>query len=433
MAEIAAFRAVRYDPAKVGSLEAVTAPPYDVLSPDDQAALYEASPYNIVRIMLNRAEEGDNPELHPYERAAACLKEWLAGGIMVEDERPALYVYRQSFADPDTGERLRRTGFLCALKLEPYAAGVVLPHEETRTKARQDRLRLMRATDTNPEPIFGLFEDEAGQAQLCLERVAAAAPLMRVVHGTEEHEVWRVDEPGAIAHVAEQLRDRHVWIADGHHRYETGLAYRAERKDVLGDAAGASHILIALVPFSDPGMLVLPTHRLVRGIDAARIADLPERLTRRFDVQAVEPASLGRAMLPDGPGCHRFGLLTGDGAWVLTLRDLGRMAQVAPDHGEDWRNLDVSVLQALVLDESLGIRAADLATTPNIGYTRDRAEAEEGVRAGEWQAALLMNRPTADEVRRVALAGEKMPPKSTFFYPKLLSGLLLRRLGEPVG
>jgi uncharacterized protein (DUF1015 family) len=241
--------------------------------------------------------------------------------------------------------------------------------------------------------------------------------------------VWRVADAETIAHTAAQLRDSRVWIADGHHRYETALVYRAERQDVFGDAAGATHILIALTPFSDPGLLVLPTHRLVKGLDPERIANLPAVLASQFEVQAVDPAHLVRAMEPDDPQLHRFGLLTGAGAWTLTLRDTARMAEVAPEHGEDWRNLDVSILQALVLDDALGISSADLAATSNVGYTRDRAEAADGVARGEWQAALLLNRPTADEVRRVALAGEKMPPKSTYFYPKLLSGLVLRRLG----
>lgn len=429
MADIAAFRAVRYDPAKVGSLEAVTAPPYDVLSAEDQAALYAASPYNIVRIILNRAEPGDNPERHPYERAAVHLRAWLESGILVEDETPALYAYRQSFRDPDTGATLERLALLCALKLEPYAAGVVLPHEETRTRARQDRLLLMRATDCNPEPIFGLFDDPTGDAHRCLLRATEAPPLLQVSLPPETHAVWRVDDPATIEHVASQLRGSRVWIADGHHRYETALAYRAEREDVYGDAAGATHILIALTPFSDPGLLVLPTHRLVRGATAERIAGLPAALAARFDVRRVDQAELSAAMAPDSPDCHRFGLLTGQGAWTLTLRDAERMAHIAPEHSEDWRNLDVAILQALVLDEGLGITAEALAATSDVGYTRDRSEAEALVASGEWQAALLLNRPSADDVRRVALSGDKMPPKSTYFYPKLLSGLVLRRLG----
>ncbi len=240
MAEIVPFKGLFYDLQRVGGLERVIGPPYDVIGPEEQAALYAASPYNYVRIMLNRAEPNDNEENNAYTRAASALQTWLADGILREDEAPALYIYQQAFDDPLGGKRLTRTGLLCALKLEPYSAGVVLPHEETRKHAKEDRLRLMRATQANPEPIFGLYEDPQGVAARTLNAQTTERPpdLSAMVDG-EDHLLWRIEDPEAISALQQFMQERRIWIADGHHRYETALTYRDERRSADHSAPGS--------------------------------------------------------------------------------------------------------------------------------------------------------------------------------------------------
>jgi uncharacterized protein (DUF1015 family) len=469
MAEIVPFRGVHYDAAKVSGLEKVVGPPYDVISTEEQDALYADSPVNYVRVMLNRAEPGDDERNNPYVRAGAVLQQWLDSGVLVEDDAPALYVYRQEFTHPADGRRLTRTVLLCALKLEPYSAGVVLPHEETKAKAKEDRLRLMRATRANPEPILGMFEDPTRFVAKAMESAASAAPpFQSVTVDGDHHRVWRVGDADTIRALQRFMRDRRVWIADGHHRYETALTYRDERRaaEERGDAGTRGrgetasgrvgewasgrttpndpttqrpnhptpytlrptpydYILIALVPFNDPGVVVLPTHRLVRNVPETRLEQLSLQLERYFDMESVALAELPDRMVADPSGeAHRFGMVSREGAWTLTLRDVSVMDAAVEGHSAVWKRLDVSILHALALERSLGIPGA----APNIGYTRDRAEAVVRVQSGEYQLVFLLNLPSAEEVRRVAAAGDKMPPKSTFFYPKLWSGLLLRKL-----
>ncbi len=452
MAEIVPFRGVHFDAWKVGGLDSAVAPPYDVISPRQQQALYATGPHNIVRLILNAPEPGDDVEA-PYGRAAEYLRQSLETGVLVEDPSPCLYEYQQEFTNPADGQRYRRTGLFCALKLEPYSAGVVLPHEETRTKAKEDRLRLMRATRCNPEPIFGLYEDPQGLVgRLLAASVGEAAPDLQVTLGDDTHEVRRVTDPEAILAIRRFLAPGKVWIADGHHRYETALAYRdevrvdaASRREGEGatpgsgvesresrvespDSPGADYILIVLTAFTDPGLVVLPTHRLVRNVTPGKLEQLPLQLERYFNVEPVPLDTLSQAMAKPADGDHHFGMVDGTSAYLLTLRDPQVMDAAVTDHSAAWKRLDVSILQTLVLDRSLGIPAASLATTPDIGYTRDVKEAIEAVRGGEYQLAFLLGQPQADEVRQVAAAGDKMPPKSTFFYPKLWSGLLLRLL-----
>ncbi|HSV73241.1 MAG TPA: DUF1015 domain-containing protein [Chthonomonadales bacterium] len=428
MATVTAFRGICYDPDRVGDLSHVVAPPYDVISPREQDALYARHPMNCVRIILNRAEPGDASPAALYERASACLREWLAAGVLREEETPALWVYRQDFPHPITGASAARTGVICALGLEPYERGIVVPHEQTRVRAIADRLELMRATSANTEPIYGLYEDD-GAIDALREAAGARGPDLSVQDGEERHQVWRVTDPSARAAFAESLRDRRVWIADGHHRYETALAYCAERAAAGRGCGACASILAVLVPFGDPGIVILPTHRMVRSVAPQTLVDLPNLLGRWFAVERVdgEPWPL---VLRKGGHERSIGMVTRDGAFLLTLRDTEAMDAEAADKPPVWRRLCVAVLQRLVLERTLGIPASAIATTPHIGYTRDHTEALGAVHRGDWDVAFLLGLPDAADVRDVSAAGERMPPKSTYFYPKLLSGLLLRRLED---
>lgn len=436
MAQIAPFAGIHYNPDRV-PLNSVVGPPYDVISPSQQEALYDLHPNNFVRIMLNKDEPQDTETESRYTRAAGFLSAWLADGVLVQDDTPALYEYAQSFEDPlKPGNIVWRITLFVALKLEPYENGVVLPHEETHPKAKADRLMLMRATGTNPEPIYGLYEDPSqAVARTLSEARAGADPLLSAVFNgktlaaSEQHLIYRHTDPRIIENVQQFLAPRRVWIADGHHRYETALNYQRERSAAGGSGGDNAfdYLLIGLSSFEDPGLIVLPTHRLVKGVSEARLADIVPQLERYFNVLQM-PVSDGREWIhQEIPGEKRFLIIHSGGSYALTLRDINQ-AEAALDqsHCAAWRKLDVALLQELVLDRTLGISWQDLAHTPHVAYTRDEEEAVQKVASGEFQLSCVLQNPTVTEVRDVASAGDKMPQKSTFFYPKLWSGLILR-------
>ncbi len=437
VAEIVPFAGIHFDPAQVPIAD-VIAPPYDVLSPAEQEGLHARHPANIVRLMLAREEIGDDESRNRYTRAAEFLHDCLANGMMVQDDAPALYEYIQIFEHPLEPERSveRRTLFV-ALKLEPYEKGVVLPHEETHPKAKADRLLLMRATHSNPEPIYGLYEDPTLSVAKLLDVARPAEPLLKATlsgrtgPGTEQHLLFRYTDAHLIAELQSFFASRRVWIADGHHRYETGLNYRNEVRagNESATPVPADYLLVGLSAFEDPGLVVLPTHRLVKGISADRMEQLVLQLDRYFTVRSLPIADLRAWIKVEVAGEKRFAIITRQGSYSLTLRDMAQAeAAMQPGHCVAWQHLDVTILQALVLDRTLGIDWQTLAHTPDVAYTRDEEEAVQKVQSGEFQLACLLQNPTVTEVRDVAAAGDKMPQKSTFFYPKLWSGLILRSL-----
>lgn len=433
MADILPFRGVHYNPAVVGDdLRAVAAPPYDVISPDEQAALYDRSPHNVVRLILGR-------EPDKYARAAALFQDWLSEGVLVADETPALYVYRQTFADPMTGRPApERVGLICLLKLEDYASGGVLPHENTLTAAKADRLDLLRATHAQFESIYGLYSDPDRAVQSFLAEYDDREPVMERVDGVigSSHAVERIADPDAARALHELMRDKPIFIADGHHRYETALNYRREWRaahpEIPEDTpVAADYILITLTAFEDEGLLVLPTHRLVKCVSQNGIAALPDSLSPQFTVTEVAPDALDAAIADQAAvGRIALGLLLPNASFLATLNvsDADIPALVPGGQSDAAKRLPVTLLQSLILDQRLGIDTAALAAGGHVGYTRDAAEALRRVKDGEYQAAFLLGRPSAEDVRAVSLARDKMPQKSTFFFPKLLSGLILRDL-----
>jgi uncharacterized protein (DUF1015 family) len=437
MAQIVPFAGIHFDPTRV-PLEDVIAPPYDVLSPEQQDGLYAQHPANIVRLMLNKEQADDDGIHNRYTRASKFLKACLAEGILVRDETPALYEYIQIFEHPlHTERKVERRTLFVALKLEPYTNGVVLPHEETHPKAKADRLSLMRATHSNPEPIYGLYEDPTLTIAKSLDAVRPTEPLLRAIlpgktgPDAEQHLLYRYTDPGLLADIEAFFASRRVWIADGHHRYETGLNYRSEVRggDEAGPSCPADYLLIGLSAFEDPGLVVLPTHRLVKNIPQERLEQLALQLDRYFTVRTLPLAAAREWIKEEVPGEKRFVVLTQRDYYALTLRDIAQAeAAMQQGHCAAWQHLDVTILQALVLDRTLGISWQALAHTPDVAYTRDEEDAVQKVRSGEFQLACLLQNPTVTEVRDVAAAGDKMPQKSTFFYPKLWSGLVLRSL-----
>ncbi len=425
MADVQPLRALHYDPAVAGALADVVAPPYDVIDSEQRAALLTRSPYNVVAVDLPQADgDGDR-----YAAASELFAQWQRRGALVRDEQPAVWAHTQDYTGPD-GERRTRRGFFCRVRIEGYGAGRVRPHERTHPGPKEDRLRLTRATRANISPIFSLFSDPRETAWSALEPfTAASAPWGEVTDadGTV-HRVWRVSDAGAIAAVQDATREAELLIADGHHRYETMQAY-AEEVDAAGGTPGEEHryILMCLVALEDPGLTVFPTHRLVNKLDEQRRAALAQALQRDFEIAEVPVQQLAP---PPGEGPLQLGYVDARDERVhrLTLKDQAIADAALAGRSQAYRHLDTGVLETLLLKGALGLSDEDIAHFNGLFYARDVDEALRFVRSGEYDAAFVMRPTPIAQVRDVAAAGENMPPKSTYFFPKLLTGLLFNPL-----
>jgi uncharacterized protein (DUF1015 family) len=416
MADIAPLRALHYDLARVGGLDPVAAPPYDVIDDDQRAALLRRSRYNAVEIDLPR-DSGD-----PYAHAAAVLSGWIADGVLVLDAEPTLWALRQDYTGPDGRARTRR-GIFARVRVEDYGAGRIRPHERTHPGPKEDRLRLTRATRANLSPIFSLYDDPSGAAWEALAPHAGGEPWGEVAEGDGTiHRVWRIPDAGAIHAVRKALAGTELLIADGHHRYETARVYAAEP----GAAPGADHVLMCLVALQDPGLTVFPTHRLLTGLDDNRRAALRAALERDWEATDVDPEQLE----PIGDGPVRVGFYDGERAQLLTLRDQAIADAALSDKPAPYRRLDTAVLEALVLFAALGMTEHDIDHLHGLAYARTSADARAQVDSGEADAAFFMRATPVEQVRDVAAAGANMPPKSTYFYPKVLTGMVFNPLQD---
>lgn len=436
MADIRAFRAVRYDLGRVGALSDVVAPPYDVIDPALQRTLYDRSPYNVIRLILNQEAPGDTEADNRYTRAARCLRDWQDEHVLTQDSARALYVYHQEFEVE--GRRLTRRGFLARVRLEPFGQGRIYPHEETLAGPKADRLKLFRATAMNLSPVFGLYPDDAGSVQARLDAaVARSLPLEATDHLGVVNRLWPVTDQQAVSTVTGMLGPKPVFIADGHHRYETGLRYLEERRaagEVRDAEAPANFVLMMLVGMSDPGLVILPTHRLVSGLTGLTAERLRVLLGPHFDLETVGRGEQGArdtwAWIEADGGQDVLGLGTtddgGEAVWqTARLRSPDAMASLAAAHSPAWRGLAVSVLHVLVLDHLLAPLAGD---RPVCRYVHLLDEVREAVAARACDLAVLVPPARMGHVEQIAGNLEKMPPKSTYFYPKLLSGLAFNPL-----
>lgn len=427
MAQIIPFRGVRYDRQKVGDITSVVAPPYDRIYEREQAVLYDRSPYNIVRIVKGKAQPNDNGE-NAYTRAAGYLEKWLDEGILTRDEVPGLYVYHQAYTF--AGQQLTRKGVIALGKLEPEK---VHAHERTLKGPKEDRLRLMRATEANFGHIFMLYADPTRAADEALQSaVDGKTPTIEAMDDFgNRHMVWKVTDSGVINAVQAALSDKDLYIADGHHRYETAVNYMRECREKGWKPAAAESFdvrMMTLFNIDEPGMSIRPIYRMVHAV-----ADFdPEAFLTKAEEHFVvtRHTSFAEMEAAAKAGCqqHTFGCYTGEVFATLALRDVAIMDGLITDQSTDWKHLDVSILHTVILERLLGIDATALEEQRNVTYTVDITHGVKMVDEGEEQLFFLLNPTTADEVRRVADRGEKMPQKSTDFYPKLLAGLVLSRM-----
>ncbi len=434
MPDIQAFRALRYDLKQVGLLSQVVAPPYDVIDAELQNQLYKAHPANVIRLILNRDEPGDDADNNRYTRAAKFLKQWRAEGVLAMQPQPAIYVYHQTFRHE--GQEYIRRGFMARCRLERFGEGRIYPHEETLSGPKQDRLLLTRACRANLSQVFGLYPDPDSRAQNLLEAATAGtSPVEATDHLGVVHRLWAVSDVGLISQLATHLGPQPLFIADGHHRYETACNYRDELAMAAGGSLPSGHpansVLMMCVSMNDPGLIVMPTHRLLRGVPAMTSSELILKLGPNFTTRvAGEGADLAPTLWEEIESDGDQGTLAlftqADERWVLArLTDAGRkrMAEVAPEHSADWQGLGVSLLHRLVIDTLLAIK--DL---PRPEYVHLVDEVVAGLDTGEFQMAALVMPATVEHIRQISQHGERMPAKSTYFYPKLLSGLVINPL-----
>lgn len=432
MAHIEPFRALRYDPAKV-AIARVATQPYDKISPKMQENYYAANPYNLVRIILGKRLDSDDPEGNPYTRAASFFNNWRQEEIFLQDPEPSLYRYTQQFSAPDSALQFERRGFIALGKLEDYSANVVFRHEQTLAKPKADRLELLRATRAHFGQIFMLYSDPTAEVESALASAHQPTMEMRDEYGVL-HRLWRIPDSGIIERVRSLMREKNLIIADGHHRYETALNYRNERRA----QAGKEHVpnapyefaMMTFVNMDSPGLLVLPTHRVVHGLVDFSMDSFHSGASEFFSVEEADSsinAARATAMLREAAHTGTSLLaLARDRVFLLSRPK----APASVFGGLSFRqqSLDVVQLHKCLLEGVLGFTEEAIRNQQNITYIRNCGDAMAMVRGGQADVTFLMNPARMQQIRDVAFAGEVLPQKSTDFYPKLLSGLTIYAL-----
>ncbi|HEY9158155.1 DUF1015 domain-containing protein [Candidatus Binatus sp.] len=419
------FRALMYNRQIAGDPAQVVAPPYDLIGAARQKQLYERSPYNVVRLELGR-------EADRYGAAEKTLAEWLAAGVVERSARPAIYQYTQTFQVE--GRLLHRTGFIARVRLEEFDRGRIVPHERTFPAAKEDRLRLLTALQVNTSSIFALYSGAHPELDRLREQVASREPLIDLVDDLGiRNELRPIEAAGEIALVQRELESPRLLIADGHHRYETALNYRRARRheNASSEPEPYDYTMMTLVACGDPGLVILPTHRVVKSLPAGAIASFTRRASEVFNVEEIAHRDTFRARLNDsGAGAIGVTLKGSSNYLILRLRSRSAMKAAMPGAAAEVRRLDVSVLHALVFDRIFGLGADEIRKGGNIEYTIEIGGALGAVAQGHADGAFLMNPPSIQDVERVSDAGATMPEKSTYFHPKLLTGLVMNPLSD---
>ena len=436
MAEIRPFRGVHYNQSLVKDLSAIICPPYDIITPQMQHELFQRSDYNFVRLEFGRELPQDTDTDNKYTRSSATLERWLEQGVLKVDETPAFYLHDHYFAHQ--GKKCRRRGIIVLVRLEEWSKMVVRPHEGTLTKHKGDRLNLLWALQANTSSILALFEDQGRQVSSLLAAQERGKPVLNIrTADGESHELWAITEAEVIDQICSSLAEQPIYIADGHHRYESALTYLHERRAYSPSVSGDepfNFVMMTLVDFSDPGLVILPAHRLVSGMSKSTLDGLMPKLKAFFEIEEL-PLSM-----PDiwqqvdslltqeandiklvlfGPGKERL--------FILNLRDFTTASQMMPYfHSELYKKLDISVVDHIILEELLEL--SHDREEACLAYSYDRLDAVNRVLDQEYQLAFLFRPVKAEVVKAIADASDRMPRKSTYFYPKLPAGLVFHRL-----
>lgn len=425
MADISPFKGIRYNPEIIEDMAAVICPPYDVISPEEQKLFYDRNEYNVIRLEHGMKLAGDTETDNKNNRSHDTLNQWFKDGILQVDTAPTFYIYEQGFTYRDT--KKKRLGLIACVMLEPWENKMIFPHENTVAGIKSDRLDLMRACSANTSPILGLYDDPGQKvSKLMTNKMMPSKLLIDIEEGDETHKVWKANEPEFVQRVSHFISPKPVYIGDGHHRYETALTYRSERQQ-----SSTSHssdeafnfVMMTLVPFSDPGLIMLPVHRLVRGITDGTLSGLKNQLNEFFEIKSTPLAEVNfneaRGTAIGVLGLEPENMLT------LKLRQSISLDELMPDQrSEVYKKLDVSILEHLIMRNLLD----SPAESGNVIYVHDAEQARKLVENGQYQLAFLLNPIPVTTIKAIADANDRMPGKSTYFYPKLPTGLVINRL-----
>lgn len=428
MAEIKAFKGLRFT-GKAGEIGELCCPPYDIISTEQRTAFLNTNPNNIIRLEMPKSQHDDESS-DVYGTAKGYLNDWLNKEILKKDEKDGIYIYEMDFSANGIINSVK--GFISLIKLEEFSKGIILPHEETLSKAKTDRFNLMCATGCNFSQIYSLFMDEDGGAYSIIDAASKGKPDNEFTDSDGvHHKLWCVYDESVIKAVVNKMADKKLYIADGHHRYETALNYRNFCRDNMQEPENADYVCMMLVNMENSGLVVFPTHRIVRDLPSFDYKSVCEKCAEYFEITPYLNREKGEQGLANAyaNGKKAFVLFTGDNNYtLLVLKDIETMKELMPNASDALRGLDVSVLHTLVLERIFGIDKENMANQINLTYTRSADEAISTVDGQRVNCCFLLNPTRVSEIRDVAAAGEKMPQKSTYFYPKLTTGLVMNKI-----
>lgn len=427
MAEIKGYKGLRFNCEKAGKIEELVCPPYDIISDQQREEYIKTNPHNIIRLELPKGDD-------KYNKAAEILNDWLEKGILVKEDKPAIYIYEEEFTA--YGERKAIKGIICRVKLEEFSKGIILPHEFTLSKAKEDRLNLMKATNCNFSQIYSLYMDGGKNTLGKIDSLSKSEPDIQLQDNDNvTHRMWIIKDENAIADICSDFTDRKLYIADGHHRYETALNYRnyLREQGLAKEGDACDYQMMMLVDMEHPGLVVFPTHRLVRNLDsfnAERVIDGCKEyfdVTEHSDINTIESTLM--ELYNQGKKAYAF-YCGGSSYKLLVLKDTNIIKKLLPNASTATQQLDVTILHTLILEKIFGIDTENMAKQINLTYTKIFDEAISSVQQGNSQCAFILNPTRVSEIREVASNGEKMPQKSTYFYPKMITGLVMNQLED---
>ena len=428
MAEIKPFRGMRYNTFLAGKIGELCCPPYDIISEEERLGYIAENEYNVIRLELPK-EGGD-----VYKTAGEVLDMWRNTGVLVHEIKPAVYIYEEEFNAYNKRSSVK--GIIVRVKVEEFSKGVILPHEFTLSKAKADRFNLMKATNCNFSQIYALYMDEEHTTLKTIDRLSDRKPDQKFTDNDHvTHKLWIITDEKVIEKLVNDFADRKLYIADGHHRYETALNYRnyCRENGISKEGDPQDYQMMYLVDMQHPGLVVFPTHRMVRDLESFDKDEVLKGCKEYFDIKKFTSVGNINSELSKKykQGKKAFGFYCGKGEWyLLVLKDIEVMAKVLPDLSEASQQLDVSVLHSLILEKTMGIDKENMANQINLTYTKFFEEAIMKVDKGEFQCSFILNPTRVTEIRDVAAAGEKMPQKSTYFYPKMITGMVMNDLNE---
>ena len=426
MANIKAFRGMRYNTEKAGKLAELCCPPYDIISESERLAFIDSNEYNVIRLELPK--DGDDV----YRTAGEVLDAWRKQGVLIHEDKPAVYIYEEEFNAYNKRRSIK--GIIARVKIEEFSKGVILPHEFTLSKAKADRFNLMKATNCNFSQIYALYMDEEHTTLNTIDALSAGDPDCKFTDGDRiTHKLWIITDEDVIAKLVADFAGRRLYIADGHHRYETALNYRdyCRENGISKPGDPQDYQMIYLVDMEHPGLVVFPTHRMVRDLKKFDRNNVLSACEQYFEITCYKNVSNLNSKLSEQYklGKKAFAFYVGKGEWyLLVLRDIEVMNKALPGLSPASRQLDVSVLHTLILEKVMGIDKENMANQTNLTYTKFFEEAIMKVDSGEFQCSFILNPTRVTEIRDVAAAGEKMPQKSTYFYPKMITGMVMNDL-----